>query len=367
MKTKFILATFALVVELGFLYLTGWPSDSMNTPAVEQAATPPAAFTFTEPLTETPRPMDALAANEIAPPFYQALPGVASLPVVESRFETTDPSQFPTLLAELERMPESPVKDDMMREALTKWAALDGAAAATWAKLRGDSRRFLPDILQAWVGTGAESAGSAWAFAKAEFSTDRDEAAWLAPGFVTSAFREMTAIPGEMVWNELAGLSSAAVSAAMMGMADFASNRQVSTEFTAGMERRVLDSGSAPLAAAFYAGAGHIAAAKEELAAVTDNAQWHAIAREVARQQAEFEPAKAMDWLQSQFAQPADGIADMVESIGMMHGLNAEDVLKWLSTCPESAERKTGTEKILQKFPALRTDLVIETINEVSP
>ena len=155
MKTKFILATFALVVELGFLYLTGWPSDSMNTPAVEQAATPPAAFTFTEPLTETPRPMDALAANEIAPPFYQALPGVASLPVVESRFETTDPSQFPTLLAELERMPESPVKDDMMREALTKWAALDGAAAATWAKLRGDSRRFLPPAVTEVDPTGA--------------------------------------------------------------------------------------------------------------------------------------------------------------------------------------------------------------------
>lgn len=363
MKTKLTLATLALVVGLGFLCLTGRLSESSSTTAVEQSATPPAAVTFTETMTGTPGPLDAPAANEIVPLFYQTLPGAASLHAVESRFETTDLSEFPALLAELERMPESPVKEAMLREALTKWATLDGAAAATWAKLRGDSRRFLPDILQAWAGTGAESAEGAWAFAKAEFSTDSDDAAWLAPGFVTSAFREMTAIPDEAVWAELAGLSGAAASAAMLGMADFASNRRGSTEFAAGMEQRVLDSGSAPLAAAFYAGAGHIAAAKEELTGVTDNAQWHAIAREVARQQAEFEPAKAMAWLEAQFAQPADAIADIVESIGLMHALNAEDVLNWLGTLPESEARTAGMEKLEGEFPQLRVNLTVEVIS----
>ena len=362
MKMK-LFATLALGAGLGFLYLTRGPSISASTPAVEQSGTPPAAVTFTETMTETPRPMEAPTANEIARPFYQTSPGAASLHAVESRFETTDPAQFPALFAELERMPESPVKEAMLREALTKWAVLDGAAATTWAKQRGDSRPFLPEILQAWADTGAESAGSAWAFAKAEFSTDRDEATWLASGFVTSVFREMSAIPGEAVWNELATLSGAAASAAMMGMADFASNRQVNTEFTAGMERRVLDSGSAPLTAAFYAGAGHIAAAKEELAAVTDNAQWHAIAREVARQQAAFEPTKAVAWLEAQFAQPADAIVDMVESIGMTHALNAEDVLNWLGTLPESEARTAGMEKIEGKFPQLRVNLTAEVIS----
>ena len=70
-----------------------------------------------------------------------------------------------------------------------------------------------------------------------------------------------------------------------------------------------------------------------------------------------------MYWLQSQFAQPADGIEDMGESIGLMHALNAEDVLNWLGTLPESDARKASMEKIQQTFPQLRTNLAAEVIS----
>lgn len=362
MKTKFTLATFAVLVGLGFIYLIGWQSDSASAPAGEQRTSAPSAVTLAGIRMETAPLVKTTMFNADTQPLYQTSPGEASLNAVDARFETANRFQFPALLAELERTPESQVKEAMMREALTKWAALDGAATATWANLRVPFRRFLPEILQVWAGADAESAVSAWAFAKAAFANDRDEGAWFEPDFVTSAFRGMTSIPGEGVWNELNALSGVASSAAMIGMADFVSNRQVNTDFTAAMEGRVLDSGSVPLTAAFYAGAGHIAAAKEELVAVTDPAQWHAIAREIARQQAEFEPAQAVDWLQSQFEQPADSIADMVESIGMMHALNAEDVLKWLNALPESEARAAGMERILVHFPKLRPNLATQEI-----
>jgi hypothetical protein len=70
-----------------------------------------------------------------------------------------------------------------------------------------------------------------------------------------------------------------------------------------------------------------------------------------------------MEWLQSQFAQPTDGIADIVESIGMMHALNAEDVLKWFGTVPESEARSAGAEKIRGAFPQLQENLPTEVIS----
>jgi hypothetical protein len=148
----------------------------------------------------------------------------------------------------------------------------------------------------------------------------------------------------------------------MMGMADFVSNAQSNTAFTAEMESRTHALNSAPMAAAFYSGAGHIAAAKEDLASVTDTAQWHAIAREIARQQAVFEPSQALDWFQSQFAQPSDAIEDVVSSIGMMHALNAADVLNWLRGLPVSEASSPGVQAIWEKFPELRSGLPQQTV-----
>lgn len=362
MKTKLTLSALALLAAIGLLFLLRWNNPLVSKPRVNAPPAPAAVTTSTDTPITAQTWKDDITAPAVASSFYETAPEAASIHTADTRFETANRLLFPELLAELERMPESPVKDDMLRETLTKWAALEGAAAAMWAKLCGNSRRFLPEILQAWAGTGADSAVSAWAFAKAEFSADRDEAAWLAPGFVTSAFRAMSANPGEEVWNELAGLSGTKASAAMMGMADFASNRQVNTDFTSAMERRVLDYDSPPLAAAFYASAGHIERAKNDLALVTDSAQWHAIAREVARQQAEFEPAKAIEWLQSQFTRPEDAIADLVAGVGMMHELNAKDVLNWLRELPSSDPVNAGIATIEAKFPMLRVGVGVDII-----
>jgi hypothetical protein len=232
----------------------------------------------------------------------------------------------------------------------------------TWARQRAAHRHLLPEILSAWADINPDAAASAWAFAKTAFVSEPDASIWRAPGFVKKAFHGMAATPNELVWNELSTLRGESAVQAMMGMADFASNAQVNTDFTADMERRVLDMNSAPMAAAFYAAAGHIGAAKDDLAGVTDAAEWHALAQEIARQQAVFEPSKALDWLQSQFAQPSDAIEDMVASIGATHALNAGDVLNWLNTLPESGARTAGIDNIHQRFPELRPGQPVQTI-----
>ena len=363
MKTKFIFATVVSLVCLSIIAVIDWQSGPASPPAEEPNPALALAPRSVETPAETTGSFETPLPSEPAPIPYQAAYGSVSTDSFQARLNGANGFQMPALLSEIERMPDSPVKDEMMRTALMKWAGADGAAAATWARLRAQYRRFLPDILQAWAGGGADAAASAWKFATTAFSADRDEAAWRSPTFVTAAFRGMTAKSGEAVWNELASLTGTSAIHAMMGMADFASNGQINTDFAAEMESRTLGLGSAPLSAAFYAAAGHTAAAKGDLAAVTDGSQWHVIAREIARQQAVFEPSKAIDWLQSQFPKPADGIEDMVESIGMTHALNAEDVLGWLRNLPENNEQAAGLRKILQKFPALRSDLVVENIS----
>jgi hypothetical protein len=363
MKTKHTLAALALLAVIGLFFLKGWNNPPASAPLINAAPAPAAAAAAANTPTTAASWKDDVTAPAVASSLYHTAPEAAALQFADTRFETANRFQFPALLAELERMPDSPVKDDMMREALTKWAALDGDAAANWAKLRAAHRHFLPDILQAWAATGAKAAASAWAFAKTALAADGDTTSWLAPGFVKAAFGGMAATTGDGWWNELAGLSGTPMVQGMFGAAEFASNRQVNTEFTAAMQGRILDSGSAPLAAAFYAGAGHITAAKEELASVTDAAQWHAIAREVARQQAEFEPGKAMDWLASQFAQPSDAIEDMVNSVGQLDDVSAQGVLTWLRNLPASDARTAGIEQVQQAFPQLRPDLAVEVIS----
>ena len=83
----------------------------------------------------------------------------------------------------------------------------------------------------------------------------------------------------------------------------------------------------------------------------------------MARQQAEFEPDKAMDWLASQFAQPSDAIEDMVNSVGQMDDVSAQGVLTWLRNLPESDARTAGIEQIQQAFPKLRASLAAEVIS----
>jgi hypothetical protein len=310
---------------------------------------------------------EPLPSSEAAVIRYEADYGLASADGLQSRFDAANAFEMPSLLAELDQRPDSPVKAEMMRSALARWAAIDGAAATAWASLNAQGRRFLPDVLQEWAGSGADASASAWEFAKTAMATDPDEADWRSPRFVTAAFRGMAATPGEAVWTELAALSGSQAIHAMMGMADFASNRQINTDFAAAVESKTLSLGSDSLSAAFYAAAGHIEVAKDDLASVTDGEQWHVIAREIAKQQAVFEPSKSLEWLVSQFEQPADAILDVVESIGLMHALNAEDVLAWLRNCPESEERTAGTEKLLQKFPELRTDLAVQVINQGFP
>jgi hypothetical protein len=364
MKPKLTFAALALLAGLGLLCLIRWqPGFKAAGTKDIPLASPPTAAVSGARMKPAP-PTDTKAHPRATQTLYETSTDTTPFSTIEAEFDAADSFHFPSLLAELELMPESPVKRSMIREALMKWATLDGAAAATWAKLNGPYRSFLPEILQAWAGKGPEFAVDAWAFAKAAAATDGDKAAWHGPDFITTAFREMTAIPDEKVWSELATLQDgASTAAAMLGMADFAANRQVNTDFASEMERRVLDFGSAPLAAAFYAGAGHIAAAKEELAGVTEAEQWHAIACEVARQQAVFEPAQALDWLQSQFEHPSDAIADMVESIGMTHALNAEDVLNWLSTLPNSEARAAGIERIREAYPQFKANSPVEVIS----
>ena len=356
MKTKLTFTILALIAGIAFFAFTDWQSIPVVASVAEKQPTPIVAPASTQ------RP---IATAEVAPNVqpsiqYQAAYGAVADDDIQVRLEGANRFQFPALLAEMERMPESPVKTELMRSALIKWATLDGAAAAAWAKFRSEQRHFLPEILASWSETDA---ASAWQFAQAALSGDKDQAAWRSPLFVKTAFRGMTGTQGDGVWKELAALPDASAVHAMMGMADFASNGQNNTAFAAEVERRALDLGSAPMAAAFYAAAGHIAAAKSDLASVADGEQWHAIAREIAKQQAVLDPSLAVQWLQSQFPQPSDGIEDMVESIGMMHALNAGDVLDWLRALPESDARKAGIEKIQGRFSELRTDIPVETIS----
>jgi len=53
----------------------------------------------------------------------------------------------------------------------------------------------------------------------------------------------------------------------------------------------------------------------------------------------------------------------MVESIGLMHVLNAQDVMNWLGTLPYNDARAAGMEKIHEAFPQLRTGLAAEVIS----
>lgn len=362
-KTKLNLVAAALIVGVGVYFFGDWNNQPVN--SVSPVSETPVISNYTA-ATDAPalltESQSIAVASADAPVFYQTAAEAATLHMADTRFENVNHFQFPTLLAELERMPESPVKNDMMRDALKKWATLDGAAAAKWAKLLPARRHFLPDILQTWASTDAKAASSAWAFAKAGFAADGNSATWHAPGFVKAAFGGMTARPGNGWWNELAGLSGTPLVQAMFGAADFASNRQVNTDFSAAMEERVLNSNSAVLAASFYAAAGHITAAKEQLRGVADVEQWHDIAREVARQQAEFEPVKAIEWLESQFTQPSEAIEDVVNSVGFMDALNGREVLVWLNKLPDSAERTAGIEQIQQAFPSLRPNLPAQEI-----
>lgn len=273
---------------------------------------------------------------------------------IKASLDQSRDSDFIGFLTTLGSSPERRSDDEVIRAALKKWAGFDGVSAAKWAKARQACRRYLPEILRAWANIGGDSAVAAWKLAKEESAKDRDEASWLSEEFVATAFREISAVIGEDVWSEMAALSGQASVAAMIGMADFASNRQTNTAFASAMEERVLNYESPAMAAAFYAGAGHITAAKAELATVTDQSQWHTIAREIARQQAVIEPAEAILWLQSQFKNPTDAILDMVRSIGMMHALNAGDVLQWLVDLPESEARAAGLGQIRNAFPDLK-------------
>lgn len=361
MKTRRLTLCAALLASLAAFCVFVWQPVSPTPPAkIPSVSAVPEVVTSNEPAT-TP-PLVSRPAEKIETQQYRVIPAAATLYSAGADFEGLNSTQFSALLAEWERMPESPVKDDAMHTALRRWASLDGSAAAQWAATHPGGRRFLPDTLTAWAGHSADAAASAWAFAKANSARDGDEAVWHAPEFVTAAFRGMTATPGEAVWNELASLSGATSAHAVFGMADFAVNGQTNTEFAAAVEQRVLGIGSAQDAAAFHAAGGFIQAAKDDFVGVTQAAQWHAIAREIARQQAETEPSKAIEWLQSQFPQPAEAIADMTESIAMMHALNAGDVLNWLGALPDTEERRAAIEKIRQKFPQFRADLPTETI-----
>lgn len=289
--------------------------------------------------------------------YFDQAPASSKARILDDIRASLDPdrdSDFIGFLATLGESPERRSDDEVIRVAFKKWAGFDGVSAAKWAKDRQACRRYLPGILRTWASNGTDSAVAAWKLAKEEFAKDGDEGSWFTEEFVAIAFCEISAVIGEDVWSEMAALSGQASVAAMIGMADFASNRQTNTAFASDMEERVLNYESPAIAAAFYAGAGHITAAKSELAAVTDKKQWHTIAREIARQQAVTEPAEAILWLQSQFENPTDAISDMVRSIGMMHVLNAGDVLQWLVDLPESEARSASIEQIRNAFPNLK-------------
>ena len=367
MNTKLLLSAVALGTGIALLAFVDWQSNATDSSLEKTDSSFSASSASARIQIQGGGGVEGLLRTDSSPIRHQRNHPAESADSLRARLEAADGFEMASLLADMEQLPDSPVKDELVRSTLLKWAKLDGAAAADWAKQRPQGRPFLPEILQTWAGTGTGAAAEAWGFAKRAFETDPDEATWRSPAFLTAAFRGMTAAPGEGVWTELASLSGTAAVHAMMGMADFASNAQTNTGFASEMERRVLDLGSPASAGAFYAAAGHIEAAKSELPAVTDEAQWHVIVREIARQQAVFEPSNAIEWLASQFSQPADGITDMVQSIGLMHTLNAGDVLSWLRNCPEGEARSAGIEQIFQRFPVLRTEFVSEVINPGAP
>jgi hypothetical protein len=363
MKSRYFLIIFALIAGIVIFTITEHTDRSSTVVDVRHPTADPAVTLPKPSPVQRAASFPTPTSSELEPTLFQAAYGFSTSDSLQARLDAANAFQMPGLLAELERMPGSPVKTDLLRSALKRWATLDGKAAATWAKQRPAHRHFLPDILTAWAnsGDGAGAAG-AWQFAKAAFANEQNRAAWRSPAFVKTAFHNMAAQPGEVIWSELAGLTGDSAVHAMIGMADFASNGQTNTAFTADMESRTHALNSAPLAAAFYAGAGHIAAAKEDLAGVTDAEQWHAIAREIARQQAVFEPTQALEWLQSQFTQPSDAIDDVVSSIGMTQSLNAGDVLAWLAGLPASEARDAGTQTIMEKFPELRSNMPTQVL-----
>lgn len=361
-KALFILSLAVVGVGLAIL---GWfggsaqPSSLQEPslkPATQSASSAPVRPSALSPettqsvnLTPSPTKIDANYVSGDSDPFVTQL-------------KTATSSMMPQLLARIGQLPDSPVKDDLLLSALKKWAKDDGAAALQWAVRQPQMRSMLPSMLTEWAGVSTDSAAQAWAVAKRSVGVDGDTETWLDPSFVKTAFGKMAATPGDGVWQELKGLSGTAQVQAMFGVADFASNRQTNTEFAANVETRTLDLQSSPMAAAFYAAAGHIQAAKDDLANVTDADQWHVIAQEVAKQQAVFEPSKAIEWLASQYSQPAEAIGDMVNSIGMTHALNAGDVLAWLRGLPSSDQQAQGISKILVEFPELRTDVPVQTV-----
>jgi|GEM_PF-3923129 len=354
MKTKYLIAvlTILTLTVIGYLII---PKNKVTT-IPDRTVKPSLDFKNNsrqqEGRTDTRRVKDSKNFKEDS--FAASSTGFL-LEDIKSSLDPNSDSDFLAFLKMLEATSQSSKQEEILRNALTKWAGFDGPAAANWAKARQGYRHFLPEILQTWAGINEDSAVAAWTLAKIELATDGDEDVWLSENFVTTAFGEMTGVLGEDVWAEMAALPGQSSVAAMIGMADFASNRQQNTEFASDMEARVLGYGSPALAAAFYAGGGHITAAKSELTSVTDRSQWQKIVREIARQQAITEPAAAISWLQSQFNDPNEAISDMVESIGMMHALNAGDVLQWLATLPESEARNVSREQIQKYFPELNT------------
>lgn len=268
--------------------------------------------------------------------------------------ETADTNAMPPLMTQIELMPDSPVRDDLRTSVLRKWVHLDGEAAILWASQHPDLLGFIPDALREWASIGPVEAVRAWAFAKMSFASDHDASTWNSPDFVKSAFGGMAATPGDSVWAELNALSGTTQLHAMIGIADFASRRQSDTSFASNTEQHVQELGLPVLTAAFYAGAGHIEAAKEDLEQVSDNDQHRVIANEIAKQLAVFDPAQAIAWLESQYRVPSDAIADMTASIGSMHALNGGDVLRWLAKFPESSQRNRAMDEIQNRFPELR-------------
>jgi hypothetical protein len=271
-----------------------------------------------------------------------------------SGINSAKPEDLATLLNKFSQMPDSPVKDDLIRSALARWAFLDGRGAAEWASQRPELHRFIPDVLTAWATTSENDAAEAWKFARDAHDSGTAGGNWLASPFVREAFEGMAGLPEGIAWNELENLSGETAAVAMMGMAAFASDGQSDTAFTADMEERVHRLNSAPMAAAFYAAGGHISAAKEEIAGVAKADGSSTIAREIARQEAAFEPDKAVQWLASRFPEPSAAIDDIVEAIGIVDEVNGRAVLNWLATFPASNNAVAAQNRVFEAFPALR-------------
>ena len=326
-----------------------------------------------DPLNQPIRQIEAVATRDFSP---AKVTGIRSIKPMGVKIKTQDAyvaqtseanhvitsAEMRLALVRIEAMPDSPVKDQMLQDAIKQWARQNGAEAIRWTSERPERRRLIPGALREWGSVDGDHAKAAWALAKQALAADGDAATWLATDFVKTAFGSMAAVPTEEVWHELKELNGTTQLHAMMGMADFASNGQTNTAFSSDMESRTNDMGSASLTSAFYAAAGHITAAKEDYTLVTDAEERRVLAREIAKQQAVLEPSEAIAWLESQFDQPTVAIDDMVESIGLMQALNAGDVLEWLSKLPETEERTNAMVKIQENFPDLHANATVQTL-----